>query len=410
MMRSLSLVVRRIPVNIKQYPFFISSRSYTNKTASEDGFDSSILSEDSEEVQQDIKSSSSSPLKKLNANQYLVHYERALEMQELGEDFLKNDEFDRAVGAFQSSLSTLKMYCDFKFGNNSNHAERAEILIEPANGLAFSLQSLGRFTEAMDTYKQVFEYMNLVPRSKELNARVKLNYAEMLCVNGDHQDAIDTIKDSIKDLDNGETRALGLLNIGTFYAVMKDPESGIPFAKEGYELFSKLFGKNNAYTERALGNYTRILRDANKEDEAMDVEDEWNDTKHLPELKAKTNEKNLDGIITETLKHFSQKNVFDPRGIIVPPEFLKEQQEEFREEYSKLGLGDSESLSLFFEESKALDEVIESSKEYYKQSKRPEEEAENFREVFKDYTVDQHYPNEYRYYEDAKAIEKSTGL
>merc|ERR1712110_1092227 len=319
----------------------------------------------------------------------LARYERALEMQQQAETFMREDNFDMASSLYSSCLGTLTAYLEFKYADAEPsvlNVQKAEMLTDPMVGLAFAQQCLGRLEEAEQSYVDAMEMMKTkgVTFDHDKHARCVLNYAELLCQKEKPLAAIDLIQSTMDKLPNkkSEIYASAMCNISIYYAILKRYEDALPHAKQGYELFCKALGKNNPYTESALQGYMRILRDNGKEEEADRLHEQWQSERRESELPSQeVMEQEISGQLSESLKHLSQKKTFDPQGLIVPPEVLEEQKKIFSQKYANADFGDQEFIDAIEPELKNLYDLVGKSKDFHRDMEKFKQDPEYAKET-----------------------------
>ena len=301
---------------------------------------------------------------------------------------MREDNFDMAVSTYSSCIGIFNAFLEFKYGESETSVmdqQRGELLTDPTIGLAFAQQCLGRLEEAEETYKDVIELMKHSKADNEKYVRCIINYAELLCQSEKPLLAIDNIKEAIEKLDNKKTdlHASALSNLAIYYAVLKRYDDALPYAKEGYEMFCKILGKNNAYTENALKAYVRVLTEAGREDEAKELQESWEKSRRESELpSSKEMEQKITAKVEESLSHFSKKKTFDPEGLIVPPEVLEQQKKVFEGTFEDVDFDDPNFIEKIAPELKTLYEFLGKSKEFDSDMKKFRENPEAAKQQF----------------------------
>lgn len=302
-------------------------------------------------------------------------YERAIEIQQEGQKFLREEKFDLAIESFFSSLSGFSDFIDYKYASNEENSEvdvqkqTIEMKLDPLVGLAFAQQCIGRIEESKQTYTQIFDLIKDLDEYNDTYIRCLINYSELLGLYGEPSLAIEQINNNVlKKLDkNSELYASSICNLSVYYAISKNFEKALEFSKLGYELFSKCLGINNPYTERALLSYVRLLNDQGSKEQATQLYDDWNSKKTVSEFSSNSDifDREVSDDLKASLNHFSHKNTFDPDGFIVPANVLENQRDLFAKECNREGFGNSELIDQIQPEIDNLKEVIGRSKGVY---------------------------------------------
>ena len=299
----------------------------------------------------------------------IIRYEQAFALQQKGDNYMKEDNYEKAAEAYESCIGSFNTYIEFKYGDEDNQTvvyQRAQILLEPLVGQAFALQCLGQGEAAEDSYTQVFELMEVNYPGDEFYVRCSLNYSELLCYLEKPLKAIENILSARKKLSNknNELYASSCTNLATYYAILKRLETALPHAKEGYEIFSKKFGNLNPYTESSFQCYIRILEELGKTEEVEALKTAWDKSRESKKLpKSDTMHKE----IGEKLSNALSKGAPEVKS---PEEFLEEQKKNLAKnkgsnvDMENPNFSDPEFITAIAPELKTMYEILGKGSEY----------------------------------------------